>query len=242
MIRADRIHKKFGSLDVLNEISLEFKPASFVGIIGPNGSGKTTLIKSILGLIRPNEGELFFEGELIKNNWKYREKISYLPQLAQFPKNLTVNELVSMLSDLRGKPDRSDVLIELFKIAPFLHKKFGALSGGMKQKVNILTALMYDTPVIILDEPTTGLDPMSQIKLKTLLLEERRAGKCILVTTHILTLLDQLCDTLLFLIDGRVKFFGDIERLKKSTNSSSIENAIPILMKNDSTSNQIADA
>lgn len=233
MIRTSNIHKTFGQLNVLNDISLEFKCPSFVGIIGPNGSGKTTLIKCILGLIKPDKGQLFFNEMDIKNSWSYREQISYLPQIAQFPKNLTVSELLAMLSNLRGTPDRSEELIDLFEIAPFIHKKFGALSGGMKQKVNLLTALMYNTPVIVLDEPTTGLDPMSQIKLKAYLLQEHKAGKCILITTHILSLLDQMCDTLLFLIEGSVRYFGDVESLKKSANTTSIEAAIPSLMETD---------
>ena len=231
MIRLENISKVYGQLNVLRAIDVEFPQNSVTGIIGPNGSGKTTVIKSILGLIRPNEGKIFYNSIEIDGS-KYRQGISYLPQTVQFPKNLTVIELIRMLVDIRKDAPRREELIDLLDIEPFLMKKFGALSGGMKQKVNILAALMYDTETIILDEPTTGLDPMTQIKLKEFLKKERDRGKCILITTHILSLLDELCDRILFLLDGRVCYHDTIPKLKADTNTSGVEAAIPLLMEN----------
>ena len=230
MIEISHLSKSFGKLKVLNDISLHFQRNEFIGIIGPNGSGKTTLIKSILGLIRPDEGQIRFEDKSIKNSWIYRNQICYLPQIAQFPNNHTVGEVINMMKELRPYSSREDEIMELFGIKTFLHKKFSDLSGGMKQKVNILSALMYDSPCLILDEPTTGLDPMSQLRLKEFLLRERDTGKCMLLTTHILHLLDELCTHLVFLIDGKVKYYGAIGELKAETEKQTVEKSIAALM------------
>lgn len=231
MIQVEHISKSFGKLKVLEDVSVLFKSASFIGVAGPNGSGKTTLIKSILGLVRPDAGNIYFADKAVNTHWQYRSHISYLPQSAQFPSNLTVTELIMMLEDLRPGNDRKAELMDMFGIHQFSHKHIGALSGGMKQKVNILATLMYDSPCIILDEPTTGLDPASQLKLKTFLLKERQAGKCIILTSHILSLLDELCDQLLFLMDGYVHFHGSTQQLLNLTRTTGIERAIPELMK-----------
>jgi Cu-processing system ATP-binding protein len=230
MIQVEHISKSFGKLKVLDDVSVLFKSASFVGVAGPNGSGKTTLIKSILGLVRPDAGNIYFANKAVDKHWEYRRYISYLPQAAQFPSNLTVTELIAMLEDLRLGGDRKAELLDMFGIHQFSHKHIGALSGGMKQKVNILATLMYDSPCIILDEPTTGLDPASQLKLKAFLTRERQAGKCIILTSHILSLLDELCDELLFLMDGHVHFQGSTQKLLDLTQTTLIERAIPELM------------
>ncbi len=230
MIDVQNISKSFGKLKVLDDINITFPSDAFIGIVGPNGSGKTTLIKCILGLIRPDEGAIYYQGKSVNKAWAYRKDVCYLPQVAQFPSNLKVSELLELLKDLRKDYDREEELTNILGINEFVDKKFNALSGGMKQKVNILVTLMYSGHTIILDEPTTGLDPMSQLKLKNFLLEEKAAGKCILITTHILSLLDEMCDKILFLLDGKVHYYDSILKLKEQTAAPTVEKAIPSLL------------
>ena len=166
MIQIENLYKKFGKNEVLSGVDLMIDGGGIFAVLGPNGSGKTTLIKSILGMVVPNKGSIMVDGKSIRKNWKYRQEIDYLPQIANFPGNLKVKELIRMIKDLRQKPSEADKLIEMFALGTFLDKKLGTLSGGTKQKVNIVLTFMFDSPLIILDEPTTGLDPASLIALK----------------------------------------------------------------------------
>ncbi len=230
-LQLDQVSKSFGRLRVLEDVALTVTDNMSVGILGPNGSGKTTLIKSILGLVHPDDGNIYFNGKSISNDTLYRRKINYIPQHAFFPSNLSVTELLLMIKDLRGKPRYEDELKTLFEIDLFEHKKFGALSGGMKQKVNILLALMFEGDCIILDEPITGLDPVSQIKLKSFLQGLREQGKTLMITTHIIPLLEDLCETILFLMDGKITYYGLIADLLEKYSVPKLELAIPELIK-----------
>ncbi|MCK5638190.1 MAG: ABC transporter ATP-binding protein, partial [Flavobacteriaceae bacterium] len=138
MIRISNLHKRFGKLIVLDGLDLEIKSGGIFAILGPNGSGKTTLIKSILGMVIPNSGDIKIDGKSVLKKWDYRNQINYLPQIANFPGNLTVNELIVMVKNLRPKKSNDIDLIELFGLESFLDKKLGNLSGGTKQKVNIV--------------------------------------------------------------------------------------------------------
>jgi Cu-processing system ATP-binding protein len=158
MVSIQNLHKKFNKNVVLNGVNLDINEGGIFAVLGPNGSGKTTLIKSILGMVIPNKGIINVLGENIKKNSNYRNKIDYLPQIANFPSNLKVKELITMIKDLRGDTNKDRDLIECFKLEPFLDKKLGNLSGGTKQKVNIVLTFMFESPLIILDEPTTGLE------------------------------------------------------------------------------------
>ena len=198
MIRIENLNKKFGKLSVLNELNLEIQQGGIFAVLGPNGSGKTTLIKSILGMVVPNSGNIFIDNKSVLRLWDYRNNINYLPQIANFPNNLTVNELIKMVKNLRSKPAIDHNLIERFGLSPFLNQKLANLSGGTKQKVNIVLTFMFDSDLLILDEPTTGLDPVSLIHLKALIKSEKDKGKTILVTTHIMSLVEEIADEIVF--------------------------------------------
>lgn len=226
MILIKCLHKKFGKNQVLCDLDLNIEKGGIFAVLGPNGSGKTTLIKSILGMVIPDKGTISV-GELsIKKKWEYRRDIDYLPQIANFPGNLKVKELIRMIKDLREMPSESEELIALFQLGPFLDKKFSTLSGGTKQKVNIVLAFMFDCPLLILDEPTTGLDPASLINLKKLIKKERDNGKTILITSHIMQFVAEVADTVVYLLEGKIYFKGSIEELKIKTQQSDLEHAI----------------
>jgi Cu-processing system ATP-binding protein len=230
MIEFKNLHKHFGKLTVLDGLDLAIKKGGIFAILGPNGSGKTTLIKCLLGMVIPNKGEITFKNKSVLRKWDYRNNLNYLPQIANFPPNLTVIELINMVKNLRPKQSNEQELIDLFGLESFLNKKLGNLSGGTKQKVNIVLTFMFDSELIILDEPTTGLDPIALIHLKELIQKEKEKGKTILITTHIMSVVDELADEIVFLLDGKIYFKGSIDALKKQTNNNNLEHAIANLI------------
>ena len=230
MVIIENVHKKFGKNQVLSGVDLTISDGGIFAILGPNGSGKTTLIKSILGMVIPNKGNITVLGENIKKNSDYRHKIDYLPQIANFPSNLRVKELIKMIKDLRKPTHEDERLIQLFKLEPFLDKKLGNLSGGTKQKVNLVLTFMFDSPLIILDEPTTGLDPISLIRLKGLIQAEKAKGKTILITSHIMSFVEEVSDEIVFILEGKIYFKGSISELKTKTNQQDFEHAIASIL------------
>jgi len=232
MITIRNIEKSFGKNRVLKGIDLNLDHPGITAILGPNGSGKTTLIKSILGMVNPDSGDIYFDGHSIKNKWAYRDRIDYLPQIARFPENLKVKELIAMILDLRGRPARDKELLRHFSLEPFLDHRVGKLSGGTRQKVNLVLGFMFDNPVIILDEPTSGLDPIAMMCLKELILEEKARGKIILITTHIMQFVEEMAERVLFILDGEVHYDGTLSLLKEKYGESDLERTIArILMK-----------
>jgi Cu-processing system ATP-binding protein len=234
MIQINGLNKKFGKLTVLDGLELEISSGGIFAVLGPNGSGKTTLIKSILGMVIPDKGEIKIDGTSVLKQSKYRNNINYLPQIANFPANLTVKELIKMVKNLRPKVAHDTALIELFDLEPFLDKKLGNLSGGTKQKVNIVLTFMFESDLIILDEPTTGLDPISLIHLKEIIHREKEKGKTILITTHIMSFVEEIADEIVFLLDGEIYFKGTSKELKERTGQKDLEHAIANLIAKDS--------
>lgn len=233
MVEIKNLHKSFGKVDVLQGINLKLDQTGIIAILGPNGSGKTTLIKSILGMVIPQKGDILIEGKAILGKWDYRNTISYLPQIANFPQNLKVQELINMIKNLRSETSLDINIIRKFALGPFLDKKLGNLSGGTRQKVNIVLAFMFDSPLIILDEPTTGLDPVALIYLKQLIQEEKAKGKTILITTHIMNLVEEIADKVVFLLDGNIYFNGTVDALKVQTGQKNLEYAIADILKGE---------
>ncbi len=230
IIEISALHKRFGKFTVLDGLNLTIDREGIVAVLGPNGSGKTTLIKCFLGMVVPNAGQIKFQGKNILNQWEYRNNVNYLPQIANFPANLTVDELIKMVKNLRNKPANEHELIQLFGLEPFLHKKLGNLSGGTKQKVNIVLTFMFDSDLYILDEPTTGLDPIALIYLKDLIKQQKQKGKTILITTHIMSVVEELADEIVFLLEGKIYFKGSVQQLQAQTGQSDLEHAIAHLI------------
>lgn len=231
MIQIENIKKRFDRLQVLDGISLTIDRPGIFAILGPNGSGKTTLLKSILGMVLPQSGKTLLNGGSTTRQWKYRNHIGYLPQIARFPDNLTVNEVIGMIKTIRSQPANEQPLIDRFGLVDFLNQKLGNLSGGTRQKVNIVLTFMFDCELYILDEPTAGLDPVALIQLKELIREEKEKGKTFLITTHIMNLVEELSDEIVFLLDGKIYFKGSLEQLKENTGQQDLEHAIAQILK-----------
>lgn len=232
MIRAHGLCKSFGRLHVLDHVSFVAHTASVTAILGPNASGKSTLIKTILGLVHPDAGEVYLDDEPILHEWDYRRRIGYMPQIAHFPENLKTGELFRMIMDIRGIDEPSDrELIDQYELESILSRPLRVLSGGTRQKINAAIAFMFSPEVLILDEPSAGLDPVAVTILKEKIAKERDAGKTILLTSHNMHEVDEIADNILFLLDGRACFDGSLLMLKETTAQHKLEKAIVSLME-----------
>ena len=236
VIDIKNIHKSFKKNYVLKGVNLSINKGGIWAVLGPNASGKTTLIKTILGMVLPDEGQIYIDGENILGKWEYKKAINYLPQIARFPDNLTVVELFKMIEELRNSSGNLQPLINRFDIKPHLKTKLSNLSGGTKQKVNLALALMYDNPIYILDEPTAGLDPLALIELKDILYQLKEKNRIVIITTHIMSLVEELADKIIYILEGEIHFNGSPVELKKEYKGKNIERSIAkLLNKNNST-------
>ncbi len=231
MMTIKHLHKSFKSNLVLRGIDLTFDQGEVVAILGPNGSGKTTLIKSIMGMVVPSQGSVTLHGESVLGKSDYRSDIAYLPQIARFPENLTVQEIVQMVADLSGKRVNPDKYLDAFDIQAHLLQPLRSLSGGTLQKVNLVLALMKDNPMIIMDEPTSGLDPLAMRRLRSLLEEEKAKGKTIIITTHIMHFAEEVSDRIVYLLEGKIHFDGKLSRLKQLYNEPTLEGSIARILE-----------
>ena len=235
MIRIENIYKRFRKLQVLDNISADFQNGQVVSLIGPNGSGKTTLIKSILGMVRPDKGNIFIDGQLIEKDPAYRNNIGYMPQIGRYPDNMKIGQLFRMLENIRAIPGAllDKTLVQQFDLEKIYGKPMRTLSGGTRQKVSAALAFLFDPQVLILDEPTAGLDPLSSEMLKEKILAEKQKQKLILITSHILSDLDEMTTHVMYLQDGKQVFFKDIETLQEETGERKLAKAIARIMKGE---------
>lgn len=232
MIELKGLKKNFGSLTVLDNLNLEIPEGQATGIVGPNGSGKTTTIKSILGLVKPTEGEIRIGGYRINDEWEYRDKIGYMPQIARYPENMTVKELFGFIKKIReGQPSNEMELIDHFGLQPELKKRMRTLSGGNRQKVGAVLSMMFDPEILIFDEPTAGLDPRSSVQFKKKVLKLKERGKTILLTTHIMSEIEELADYLVFIVEGKIRYYGPMKELLAKHKAQRLEGAVAKMME-----------
>lgn len=232
MIEARGLRKSFGSLVALRDVDLDIPRGEVTAIIGPNAAGKTTFNKIVLGLVRPDAGIVRIDGTPLDGSPAYRARLGYMQQAPRFPENLTAADVFAMLTDLRGGAvRRDDELIDALAIGPVLHRPMRHLSGGTRQRINAALAFLFTPDVLILDEPTAALDPVSSSTLKDKIRRERAAGRTFVVTSHVLSELDELADRVIFLLDGGVKFSGRTADLIAESGENSLERAAARLMR-----------
>lgn len=232
LVRVTELSKSFGALQVLRAVSIAVRPGRVTALVGPNSAGKTTLIKSLLGLTRPDAGRIAIRGTDIEGDQHYRSRIGYMPQIARYPQNLTASELICMLKDLRGPGTPLDLeLVDAFALDAILDQPLRLLSGGTRQKVNAVMAFLFSPELLVLDEPTAGLDPVSSGVLKDKILAERGGGRTFLLSSHIMSELEELADDVALLLEGRIVFGGTLDELKRITNQCTLERAIATMMR-----------
>lgn len=232
MITLKNINKKFGRLKVLQDVNLEFKAGECIALIGPNGCGKTTLIKSILGMVLPDNGDILLNNESILKKFEYRNKIGYMPQIGRYPDYMTIAQIIDMIKQIRNSKNELDEdLIKAFKLDKMSDKQMRTLSGGTTQKVSATLAFLFNPDILILDEPTAGLDPLAAEILKEKIIKERNKGKLILITSHLLSELDDMITQIIFMQDGKVHFHKTIKDLLESTGEAKISKSIATILK-----------
>lgn len=234
MIEIAGLSKTYGKQRVLADISLELEKGQCIGLIGPNGSGKTTLIKCILGLVKPSTGNITVAGEDITRSCAYRDRIGYMPQISSFPDRMNVSDLFRMIRSMRPHRKAGELdeeLYQAFSIDDMRRKPLGELSGGMRQKVSAALAFLFDPPLLILDEPTAGLDPLANETFKEKIARSRDQGKLILITSHILNELDEIVSQVIYLMDGEMKFFKKLEQLREEADEERLNRIIARTMK-----------
>lgn len=243
MIVIKHISKRFRKLQALADVSAQFDKGQVVSLIGPNGSGKTTLIKCILGMVKPTSGKIFVDDELINGDPSYREKIGYMPQIGRYPDNMKVGQLFSMLKNIRNvEEDRLDNdLIIKFNLVSIFDKPMRTLSGGTRQKVSAALAFYFQPDILILDEPTAGLDPLSSEILKEKIIAEKKRNKLVLITSHILSDLDELTTHIMYLQEGKLQFFKNIETLREETGELKLGKAVAQIMKGELNDNWVGE-
>ncbi len=232
MIIASNVSKNFGKLKALDDVSVTCAKGECIALIGPNGCGKTTFIKSILGMVVCDSGFITFNGKNIKHHWEYRANIGYMPQIGRYPENMTIGQVLDMMKDIRGDMAGTldEELISRFGLQEQLKKRMRTLSGGTRQKVSAALAFLFSPEVLILDEPTAGLDPVSSDILKEKIITEKNKGKLVLITSHILSELDDLVTQVIYMQDGKLCFHKTIDALREDTGERKLSKAISSVM------------
>ena len=233
MIRIEHLYKKYRKISALHDISVQIDSGRVLALTGPNGSGKTTLIKSVLGMVRPDSGKIYFGTTLVSKDYSYRNRIGYMPQIGRYPDNMKVKQVIDMIRDIRRVPPSAidPELFEAYEIGRIGDKSMQSLSGGTRQKISAVIAFMFGADFLILDEPTAGLDPVASEILKEKIQKEKERGKSIVITSHILSDLEQLATDIMYLHEGKTRFIGTVPGLKDITGESRLGSAIAKLMK-----------
>jgi Cu-processing system ATP-binding protein len=234
------LRKRFGRLEALRGLDFTIEPGRITAVAGPNAAGKTTLIKTILGLVRPDRngrgGGIEVDGVAVNGGPEYRRRIGYMPQAACLPEHLTGREVIRLLTALRGRPLEGGAaldteLIERFRLDPALDRPVRTLSGGTRQKLNAVAAFLFRPSLLILDEPTAGLDPVAAGILKDKVRRAPGEGTTVLLTSHIMSEIEELADDLVFLVEGRVAYRGTVGALIASSGQPRLEPAIARLLE-----------
>lgn len=227
MIKFENVNKRFGKLQALNNIQIHCKQGESIALLGPNGCGKTTLIKSILNMVVPDSGSIEILGVKVSGDCSYRQKIGYMPQIGRYPENMTVKQVMDTILSLRANEESKDLsLYESFKIGEILDKRMGTLSGGTRQKVSAVLAFLFNPDILILDEPTAGLDPLAAEILKEKMIQKRNEGKLILITSHLLSELEDVVSQVIFMQDGSIQLHESKTDIIQRSGEKSLAKAI----------------
>jgi len=215
LLSVENLHKSFKDRHVLKDISFEVRRGEIMAVLGPNGAGKSTTIRNIMGIIQPDEGNVHFAGE----RGVPRHKIGYLPEERGLYKNVQVMDILMYLADLKGYPlkkarERAIFYLKQFGLEGKEQTKLEELSKGMSQKVQLISSILHEPELLILDEPFSGLDPVSQDQFKEEINKLANDGTAILISSHQMNLIEEICDRLFMIQNGKKVIYGTLDEVK----------------------------
>jgi ABC-2 type transport system ATP-binding protein len=244
LIEATELTKQFGSVQALTGLSFKVMPGEIYGLLGPNGAGKTTTIKALIGLVEPTNGFVTVEGvDPSKNPVAVKSKIGYVAEKPILYESLSARDFLEYVSSIR-KLDQTTVnhivakLGEAFDMANFFDAPIATLSTGMKQKVALIASLVHQPPVLLLDEPLSGLDAKTSRIVKDLLSLHAKKGGAVLFSTHIMEVAENICTRIGIIYQGKIVAEGTIDQLKTGSKSETLEE---VFLKLTNEENEVAD-
>lgn len=233
MLKLQSVSKTYskGSIKAVDNIDLDIKPGEIFGFLGPNGAGKTTTLKMIVGLLKPDNGKIFIDGI---NAWESpmeaKKLISYVPDTPEIYDKLKGIEYLNFIADMYEipkdiRPERMEKYLEMFNLKNAIGDIIGSYSHGMKQKLVLISALLHEPKLFILDEPMVGLDPKSSFQLKELMRHRCDEGKTVFFSTHVLEVAEKLCDRIAIINKGKIIALGTMDELRSHAEErESLEN------------------
>ncbi|NLX61124.1 MAG: ABC transporter ATP-binding protein [Tissierellia bacterium] len=242
MLKLENLSKSYGKGEIkaVDNISLEVRPGEIFGFLGPNGAGKTTTIKMIVGLLRPDNGRIYLDNiDVWEDPLKAKSKISFVPDTPQVYDKLKGIEYLNFIADIYGIPadlrqERIEKYLDIFQLRHAIGDIIGSYSHGMRQKLVLISALINDPKLFILDEPMVGLDPKSSYNLKEIMREKCNEGKIVFFSTHVLEVAEKLCDRIAIINKGKIIALGTMDELRQhSKEKESLENIFLELTENE---------
>jgi len=220
-----KVSKSFGEVEAVKDVSFVVESDEVFGLIGPNGAGKTTVIRMLMEVIKPDSGEIRIFGETLQESTK--NKIGYLPEERGLYRKLTVRESLFYLAALKGASasvtrDRAEDLLQRTGMLPHQNKKIEELSKGMAQIIQFITTILHNPELVILDEPFYGLDPVNTKLIKDLIAELKKQGKTIILSTHMMNEVEELCDRILMINKGQTVLYGRLAEVKSRYRKNSV--------------------
>ncbi|MCC6540508.1 MAG: ABC transporter ATP-binding protein [Bryobacterales bacterium] len=229
MLEVRDLTKRYSGIPVVDRVSFTISPGQVLGYLGPNGAGKSTTVKMLIGLIDPSEGQIFFHGSGIAGDLTaYQRRIGYVPEEATLYPHLSGREYLQLAGRLRGMAaaeldPRLDELLRLFGLWADRHSPIGSYSKGMRQKILLSAALLHDPELLVLDEPFSGLDVNAALVLRSLIKRLAERGRIIFYSSHVLEVVEKICDRVLILRRGQVVAYEEVARLREVMSQPSLE-------------------
>ncbi len=248
MIVTKGLTKWFGGLCAVNDLNLRVQDGEIYGLLGPNGSGKSTTMKILTGILKPSSGTAIVDKvDVVASPIKAKKKIGYVPESPILYESLTPNDMFNFLGGLRNIPSeklkrRVNYYSNAFEFYPYMHQYIGSLSFGNKQKVSIISALLHDPSILIMDEAMNGLDPKIARILREILFRFKVNGKSIIFSTHVLPLAEMVCDRIGIIDNGTIVAEGTVEELKDKVHEADIEDVFLELTKSRDRVANVLDA
>jgi ABC-2 type transport system ATP-binding protein len=241
MLQLDHVTKRYRGIPAVWNVSFTIKQGEVLGYLGPNGSGKSTTVKMVIGMIQPTKGKIYFGGRNIHDDLaSYRAQLGYVPEEAQVYTHLSGLEYLQLIGRLRGMPEKlietkARTLLQLLSLETAQYAALSDYSKGMKQRVLIAAALMHDPRLLVFDEPLSGLDVVSARLFKDLLQELAAQGKAILYISHVLEVVEQVCDRVIVIGRGRILADGPPSELTKLMKLPNLQDVFAQLVKQEDT-------